>query len=98
VTSEHAATQAAELPHLNRVPATVLDIGLNQPITAARRIAEIDPYLNVRVLDSGVTGGTMGEFLAGLDTVVEHGDSLDLPPSSMRSSRRSIENPASTVF
>ena len=38
-----------ELSNLNRVPATVLDLGLNKAEVAARRIAELDPYLPVRV-------------------------------------------------
>ncbi len=32
-----------ELSNLNRVPATVFDIGVNKAVVAARRIAELDP-------------------------------------------------------
>ena len=46
-----------ELSNLNRVPATVLDLGLNKAEVAARRIAELDPYLRLRVLDAGLTLG-----------------------------------------
>jgi molybdopterin/thiamine biosynthesis adenylyltransferase len=67
-----------ELSNLNRVPATVLDLGLNKAEVAARRIAEIDPYLLVRVLDVGLTVDTIDEFLDGLDVVVEECDSLDM--------------------
>ena len=67
-----------ELSNLNRVPATVFDIGVNKATAAARRIAEIDPYLDVRVLGSGLTRETIGEFLDGLDVVVEECDSLDI--------------------
>lgn len=67
-----------ELSNLNRVPATVFDIGVNKATTAARRIAEIDPYIKVRVLDSGLTRETIGEFLDGLDVVIEECDSLDM--------------------
>jgi molybdopterin/thiamine biosynthesis adenylyltransferase len=67
-----------ELSNLNRVPATVLDLGLNKAEVAARRIAELDPYLHVRVLDAGLTVETIGEFLDGLDVVVEECDSLDI--------------------
>lgn len=66
-----------ELPNLNRVPATVFDLGLNKAVVAARRIAEIDPYLAVRVDRGGVSPESIGEFLAGLDIVVEECDSLD---------------------
>jgi hypothetical protein len=44
-----------ELSNLNRVPATVFDLGVNKATVAARRIAELDPYLPVRVLASGIT-------------------------------------------
>jgi molybdopterin/thiamine biosynthesis adenylyltransferase len=67
-----------ELSNLNRVPATVLDLGLNKAEVAARRIAELDPYLQVRVLDMGLTLDTVDEFLDGLDIVVEECDSLHI--------------------
>lgn len=67
-----------ELSNLNRVPATVFDIGNNKALTAARAIAELDPYLTLSVLDSGLTPETIDEFLDGLDVVVEECDSLDM--------------------
>jgi hypothetical protein len=67
-----------ELSNLNRVPATVLDLGMNKAEAAARRIAELDPYLPVRVLDVGLTADTVDEFLTGLDVVVDECDSLDM--------------------
>jgi hypothetical protein len=66
------------LSNLNRVPATVFDIGINKAVVAARRIAELDPYLPVRVLTAGVSVDTVDEFLDGLDIVVEECDSLDM--------------------
>ena len=67
-----------ELSNLNRVPATVLDLGCNKAEVAARRIAELDPYLQVQVLDMGLTLDTVDEFLNGLDIVVEECDSLHI--------------------
>ncbi|MCV7146126.1 Rv1355c family protein [Mycobacterium riyadhense] len=67
-----------ELSNLNRVPATVLDLGLNKAIVAARRIAELDPYLPVVVETSGLCADTIDGFLDGLDVVVEECDSLDM--------------------
>lgn len=67
-----------ELSNLNRVPATVFDLGINKAVIAARRIAEIDPYLPVRVFDDGLTADTLDEFVDGLDIVVEECDSLDM--------------------
>ncbi|HEY5843556.1 MAG TPA: Rv1355c family protein [Mycobacterium sp.] len=67
-----------ELSNLNRIPATILDLGENKAVLAARRIAELDPYLRVRVFTAGLTTDTLDEFLAGLDVVVEECDSLDM--------------------
>ena len=75
------------LSNLNRVPATVLDLGLNKAEVAARRIAELDPYLHVRVLDAGLTIDTIDEFLDGLDVVVEECDSLDIKARLRESAR-----------
>ena len=67
-----------ELSNLNRVPATVLDLGINKAIVAARRIAELDPYIGVEVFTDGVTSRTLDDFVEGLDVVVEECDSLDI--------------------
>ena len=67
-----------ELSNLNRVPATLFDLGANKAEVAARRIAELDPYLPVRVLTAGLSVDTVDEFLDGLDIVVEECDSLDM--------------------
>ena len=67
-----------ELTNLNRVPATVFDIGVNKAEAAARRIAELDPYLPVRIQDSGLTLDTIDEFFDGLSVVVDECDSLDM--------------------
>lgn len=67
-----------ELSNLNRVPATVFDLGINKAVVAARRIAEIDPYLPVEVLDTGLNAETLDDFVNGLDIAVEECDSLDI--------------------
>lgn len=67
-----------ELTNLNRIPATVLDHGVNKSIVAARRIAELDPYLELVVLTAGLQHDSMDEFFAGLDLVIEECDSLDM--------------------
>jgi molybdopterin/thiamine biosynthesis adenylyltransferase len=66
-----------ELSNLNRVPATVFDLGMNKAVVCARRIAELDPYLPVTVVPSGITAQSVGGFLDGLDIVIEECDSLD---------------------
>jgi molybdopterin/thiamine biosynthesis adenylyltransferase len=66
-----------ELSNLNRVPATVFDLGANKAVVCARRIAELDPYLPVTVQPAGLTPDTVDGFLDGLDVVIEECDSLD---------------------
>jgi molybdopterin/thiamine biosynthesis adenylyltransferase len=66
-----------DLSNLNRVPSSVFDLGVNKAVVAARRIAELDPYLNVQVFADGVTAETRDGFLDGLDLVVEECDSID---------------------
>jgi molybdopterin/thiamine biosynthesis adenylyltransferase len=67
-----------ELTNLNRVPATMLDIGVNKAVVAARRIAELDPYIHLDVMTAGVTPDSLREFLDDIDIVVEECDSLDV--------------------
>ncbi len=66
-----------ELSNLNRVPASVFDLGVNKAAVCARRIAELDPYLPVTVMPAGITPQTVDEFVDGLDIVIEECDSLD---------------------
>lgn len=67
-----------ELTNLNRIPGSVLDLGVNKAVVAARRIAEIDPYLRVSVEADGINHDNVGRFLDGLDLVIEECDSLDV--------------------
>ena len=68
---------ALELTNLNRVPATLLDLGTNKAVACARRVLEIDPYLKVEVFDDGIHTDNLDTFLDGLDVVVEECDALD---------------------
>jgi len=67
-----------ETTNLNRIPGTVFDLGINKAVVAARRIAELDPYLDVEVLDHGIQGDNVAEFMADLDLIIEECDSLDV--------------------
>ena len=67
-----------ELTNLNRLPASVLDLGVNKAVAISRRIAEIDPYLPVIPFTDGITAENLGHFLDGLDLVIEECDSLDI--------------------
>ncbi len=67
-----------EISNLNRIPGGVLDLGVNKAVVAARRIAEIDPYLHVVVETAGIQRENLETFLEGLDLVIEECDSLDM--------------------
>lgn len=76
-----------ELSNLNRVPASVFDLGLNKATATARRIAELDPYLSVQPWPSGLVDDNIEEFLDTLDVVVEECDSLDVKALVRQESR-----------
>ena len=67
-----------EVSNLNRIPGSVLDLGVNKAVVAARRIGEIDPYLRVVTITEGITPENLHSFLDGLDLVIEECDSLDV--------------------
>lgn len=77
-----------DLSNLNRVPATVFDLGVNKAILAARRIAELDPYLSVIAQQTGIDASTVDAFLDGLDIVIEECDSIDAKVSVREHARR----------
>ena len=68
-----------ELSNLNRVPATVFDLGVNKA-DRRRPPDRRDRPLSRRSTSAtaGSTSDTVGEFLDGLDVVVEECDSLDV--------------------
>lgn len=67
-----------ELTNLNRLPASLLDHGELKTTIAARRIAELDPFLDVQLFDDGLNSDNVRGFLTGLDLVIEECDSLDV--------------------
>ena len=77
-----------ELSNLNRVPGSVLDLGVNKAVVAARRIAEIDPYVTVTLWEDGLDVESVAEFLDGTDVVIDECDSLDVKVSLRREARR----------
>ncbi|AYY14096.1 Rv1355c family protein [Actinobacteria bacterium YIM 96077] len=77
-----------ELSNLNRIPGTVFDLGVNKAIVAARRIAEIDPYIDVHIEPSGLSIETADRFMDGLDIVIEECDSFDVKLATREAARR----------
>ncbi len=70
-----------ELGNLNRLNAGVQDLGLHKVVIAARKIAEIDPYIKVQCWPEGINVNNIDEFLTGgekVDVLVEECDSFDI--------------------
>lgn len=51
------------LSNLNRLCAPVSDLGVNKAVLAARRLFEIDPYLQIDIFPEGVTDENLDRFL-----------------------------------
>lgn len=71
----------AELSNLNRIRTGVHHLGLAKTIIAAREIAEIDPFLRVKIFNDGLTAGNIDSFFTDggkLDLLVEVCDGLDI--------------------
>jgi hypothetical protein len=67
-----------DLSNLNRLNAGVDELGLPKTTIVARRIAKINPYLDVTVFEAGVTPENALRFLDGLDLLVEECDDLPM--------------------
>lgn len=70
-----------ELSNLNRVRTSTWNLGLNKSVSAAREIAEIDPYIKIRIFPQGLSESNLDVFfLEGgkLDILVEECDGLDI--------------------
>jgi len=71
----------AELSNLNRLRTGIHNLGLRKTIIAAREIAEIDPYLDVKIYNDGITDSNIDDFFTKdgkLDILVEVCDGLDI--------------------
>ena len=71
-----------ELSNLNRIRTGVHNLGLKKTIIAAREIAEIDPYIKVKLYSDGITKDNIDTFFIDghgkLDLLVEVCDGLDI--------------------
>ncbi|MEM8924335.1 MAG: Rv1355c family protein [Actinomycetota bacterium] len=79
---------ALEITNLNRLSASIAELGVPKVWIAARRIAELDPYLPVTIHDEGVDHTNLDEFLEGLDVVIEECDALDMKLVVREAARR----------
>jgi hypothetical protein len=77
--------------NLNRLPASVCDLGAKKAHIAARRVYEINPFQELEVLDEGVLPERIAEFLLRrnrpVDLFVEEMDNLYLKIQARRVAR-----------
>ena len=73
--------------NLNRLGASVADLGVNKAVIVARRIACIDPFIEVTLYPDGVTAESMPHFLNGLDLLLEECDNLPVKFSIREAAR-----------
>lgn len=70
-----------ELSNMNRIRTSVSNIGVSKAIVAAREIAELDPYITVKLFLDGITENNIDLFLlegGKLDILIEECDGLDV--------------------
>ena len=88
------------LSNMNRLPASVSELGLSKVVLAARQLHEIDPYLDIEIALAGLNGDNLDGFLgvapgAGMDSdgqvvdlVIEECDDIALKVSLRRRLRQ----------
>ncbi|CAM2064993.1 Rv1355c family protein [Sulfidibacter corallicola] len=70
-----------DLSNMNRIRASVWDLGVQKTVLAARQITEINPYAHLVLFQDGLTEDNLDDFLGGetpLDVLVEECDSMHL--------------------
>ncbi|WP_049567624.1 ThiF family adenylyltransferase [Nonomuraea sp. SBT364] len=77
-----------ELSNLNRLGAGHADLGLLKTRIAARRIAAIDPYLQVTLVEEEVGRDNVEDLLRGLDLLVEECDGMAAKYDTRTAARR----------
>lgn len=79
-----------ELSNLNRIRTGVTNLSLPKVVIVAREIAEIDPYLKVRIFPEGITKDNIDAFFTeggNLDLLVEECDSLPIKVAARMKAR-----------
>lgn len=66
--------------NLNRISASVCDLGLPKTTIAARAIAEMDPYLKVNIVEEGITEENLEKLCSEnrIDLIVEECDNFPI--------------------
>lgn len=66
-----------ELTNLNRLKASLLDLGSNKAHVAAKRAWELDPFLEIEIWDKGLNNDNLREFVFGDNPVNVFIDAMD---------------------
>ena len=56
-----------ELSNMNRLMASVAELGVNKAHLSARQMFEVDPYLQIEVFPDGIHDGNLDRFLGDVD-------------------------------
>lgn len=70
-----------ELSNMNRIRAGVQDLGMSKVVLAAREIAELDPYIEVKCFTEGLNNENIRDFFTSdgkIDVLVEECDGLEI--------------------
>ncbi len=80
-----------EVSNLNRIRATLLDIGTHKAELAARCVWETDPFAEISIFDRGVSKETLHSFInepSPIDVFIDAMDSLALKVEAREACRR----------
>ena len=70
-----------ELTNLNRIRTGVQNLGLPKVVSVAREIAELDPFIKVKIFPNGLNESNLEEFFlqdGKLDLMIEESDGFDI--------------------
>lgn len=70
-----------ELSNMNRLKSQVSNIGLSKTMILAREIAEIDPFIKIKIFKDGINEANLNSFILDggkLDLIIEECDSLEI--------------------
>lgn len=83
-----ADPDTVEISNLNRMKATLINLGQNKTEVAARRAWEIDPFADIELWTDGIKEESLDDFMTGLDIFIDEMDNLRLKVLSRLVCRR----------
>lgn len=72
---------SVEVSNLNRIRARLTDVGMNKAFVAAREAWEVDPFLELKIWDKGISLKTIKSFITGnpkLNIFIDEMDNVPL--------------------